>query len=184
MLVSLVQCLTITGKGERLSEVLTDDSDLHADPQTLMQLLLTHRRRPHEASVLRAVAVRVRRTQPDQTKHKTLSGVLQRGTEVCISCDVRGHFSLVTETLNDFSLNWLYIINWNIKVRKISQQELIKLFDWLMMWSDWFQTLRTGRALNYPEVHQCLHADQVISSESTQCAVKGLINQNQLCWQQ
>ena len=68
MLVSLVQCLTITGEGERLSEVLTDDSDLHADPQTLMQLLLTHRRRPHEAGVLRAVAVWVRRTQPDQTK--------------------------------------------------------------------------------------------------------------------
>ncbi len=57
---SVGSSLTITGEGERLSEVLTDDVDLHTDPQTLMQLLLTDRRRPNKARVLGTVAVRVR----------------------------------------------------------------------------------------------------------------------------
>lgn len=57
------QCLTVAGKGERLPEVLADDSHLHADSQTLMQLLLPHRGRPHEAGVGGAVAVRECRAQ-------------------------------------------------------------------------------------------------------------------------
>lgn len=44
--------LTVTGKGERLSEVLTDDRHLHTDPQALMELFVADGGRPHKAGIL------------------------------------------------------------------------------------------------------------------------------------
>ena len=59
--------LTVAGEGERLPEVVADDRDLHTDPQALLQLLLGHRRGPHETRVPGALAARVRRPQAAHT---------------------------------------------------------------------------------------------------------------------
>lgn len=59
-----VSTLTVTGEGERLSDVLTNDSDLYADPESLLQLLLGHTRAPDKPCILRALRARVSRTQP------------------------------------------------------------------------------------------------------------------------
>lgn len=83
-----MQRLTVTGKGERLSEVLTDDRHLHTDPQALMELFVANGGRPHEAGVLRAVTARVRRAQPEgketQTGERAAGGDACKGeTEDC-----------------------------------------------------------------------------------------------------
>lgn len=59
--------LTITGEDEWLSDVLTNHSDLYADPKSLLQLLLRHTWAPHKACILGAVCAWVSRAQPAHT---------------------------------------------------------------------------------------------------------------------
>lgn len=80
----LILWLTIAGEDEWLSDVLTDDSDLYADLEYLLQLLLCHTWAPHKACVLRAVYAWISRAQPT---HKNNNNALRTAITLALNDD-------------------------------------------------------------------------------------------------